>query len=258
MKKWFCILCAALLVAACATGCGEKPAESTPDSSVSSDVGSETTTANTTENTTASSTENTTEATTEAPTTEPPATTTAPPPKSSFKSDLKFPVTLGSWMETAKGFQVFADDAKTFWALSDTKMEAGQGFTYEMDVTVDDSSLKNSQIMVLFGSETSEHIKQGAYDLRLGFKDDLMRIFYTGTGITTRRYGKIINFTDDQKAKTSFHIKLVMTADNKASYYVDGKAIEENIEVTEYAGGYLGIATWGTSATFQNVTLKVG
>ena len=45
---------------------------------------------------------------------------------------------------------------------------------------------------------------------------------------------------------------------NKASYYVDGKAIEENIEVTEYAGGYLGIATWGTSATFQNVTLKVG
>lgn len=251
MKKWFCILCAVLLVMTCAAGCGEKPAESTSDSSAASETSSDSTT-------TAPSTENTTEATTEAPTTESSTPTTVPPPQSSFKSDLKFPVTLGSWMETAKGFQVFADDAKTFWALSDTKMEAGKGFTYEMDVTVDDSSLKNSQIMVLFGSETSEHIKQGAYDLRLGFKDDLMRIFYTGTGITTRRYGKIIHFTDDQKAKTSFHIKLVMTADNKASYYVDGKAIEENIEVTEYAGGYLGIATWGTSATFQNVTLKIG
>ncbi len=255
MKKWFCILCAVLLVMTCAAGCGEKPTESTPDSSAASDSSSDSTT---TENTTAPTTENTTEATTTAPTTETPATTTSPAPASAFKSDLKFPVTLGSWMETAKGFQVFADDAKTFWALSDTKLEAGQGFTYEMDVTVDDSSLKNAQVMVLFGAESNEHIKQGAYDLRLGFKDDLMRIFYTGTGITTRRYGKIVNFTDDQKAKTTFHIKLVMTTDNKATYYVNGTAIEENIEVTEYAGGYLGIATWGTSATFQNIKLKVG
>lgn len=238
MKKWWCLMSASLLLAAMLAGCAGEPAEGS-----SSDASSAETTVKTTAATTKATEAETTTASTAAETTA--------PPKSSFKSDLTFVNTIGTWLETADGYQILANDTKTYWALSDTKMEAGQAFTYELDVTVNDP-LKNAQVALYFGVPTDDHVKNGAYDVRYGFKDNLMRIFYTGP--ETRRYGKVMNFSDKQMGKTSFHLKMEMGADNQVTYYLDGDMIA-TVAVTEYEGGYLGIGTYGTNATFQNVTV---
>ena len=241
MKKSICLIGAAAILAVMLAGCSGSP-EGTGSSDASS-AGSTSGSTTAGETTAAVVTEPSDTSETEAP------TTTAP--ESSLKSDLTFVNSVGSWLETADGYQILADDFKAFWTLSDTKMEAGQAFTYEMDVTVSDP-LKNAQVALYFGVPTNEHVKNGAYDVRYGFKDDLMRIFYTGP--ETRRYGQVVNFTDEQMKATSFHIKMVMSADNQVTYYWNDEEIA-TVKVDEYEGGYLGIGSYGTNAVFQNISV---
>jgi hypothetical protein len=238
MKKWLGLMSASLLLAAMLAGCAGEPAEGS-----SSDASSAETTVKTTAATTKATEAETTTASTAAETTA--------PPKSAFKSDLTFVNSIGAWLETADGYQILADDTKAFWSLSDTEMKAGQAFTYEMDVTVNDP-LKNAQVVLYFGVPSDEHVKHGAYEVRYGFKDNLMRIFYTGP--ETRRYGQVVTFTDEQMGKTSFHLKMEMGADKQATYYLNDEKIA-TVDVPEYEGGYLGIGTYGTNAVFQNIAV---
>lgn len=237
MKKRWYLLIASLLAVGMLAGCSENPPAENSSGGAST---SGTTTSATTVETTAQETS----PTTESPTTEPPA-------ESSFNSDLTFVNSVGAWLETADGYQILADDTKAFWALSDTKMEAGEAFTFEADVTINDP-MNISQVALYFGAADSEHVKNGAYDLRFGFKDNLMRIFFTGP--ETRRYGDVVNFTDEQMNTSSFHIKLEMSADNQATYYFDDEKIA-TVAVEDYAGGYLGVGTYGTNAIFQNISV---
>lgn len=228
---------ASLLLAAMLAGCAGEPAQGSSSGASSAE-------------TTAKTTEATTKATEAEATTTLPVETAAPP-ESAFQSDLTFVNSIGTWLETADGYQILADDTKAFWTLSDTKMEAGQAFTYEMDVTVNDP-LKNAQVTLYFGVPSDEHVKNGAYEVRYGFKDNLMRIFYTGP--ETRRYGQVVNFTDEQMEKTSFRLKMEMSADKQVTYYLDDEKIA-TVAVPEYDGGYLGIGTYGTNAVFQNIAV---
>ena len=236
MKKGWYLLAASLLPAALLAGCADSP--SGEDSSAPTTTSSSTANTTTTQQTTTTTQEET-------------PTTTEAPEESTLNSDLTFVNSVGSWLETADGYQILADDTKAFWSLSDTNMPAGQAFTFEADVTVNDP-LANAQVVLYFGAADDEHVKNGAYELRLGFKDNLMRIFYTGP--ETRRYGDVVNYTEEQMATSSFHIKMEMSADNQVTYYWNDEQIAV-VPVEDYAGGYLGVGSYGTNATFQNISV---
>lgn len=171
-------------------------------------------------------------------------------------SDIDIVAYVGSWMAVGDTFQVFADASKTYWAMSDTYVAPGKAFTYEFDVSTNDPK-KYAQVMMYFGSANSDAIKWGAYDLRLGFKDNLMRIFYVDENLNITRFGEVKQFTDEEMAQTKFHVKLQMSASGEAKYYLNGKLID-TVQINDFKGGYFGLGTWGTSATFSNIKVKIG
>ena len=239
MKKVWCLFAASLLAVALLSGCSGSPSEEESGGGAAASQ----------KQTTTTSAASTTAATTT--TQEETAPTTEATEPSALNSDLTFVNSIGAWLETADGYQILADDTKAFWSLSDTSIGAGQAFTYEADVTVNDP-LENAQVVLYVGAASDEHVKNGAYELRLGFKDNLMRIFYTGP--ETRRYGEVVNFTDEQMSESSFHIKMEMSADNQVTYYWNDEQIAV-VSVDDYAGGYLGVGSYGTNATFQNISV---
>ena len=179
-----------------------------------------------------------------------------------FKTNLSdWKAANGIWTyEENLGYLITPEKKAIYMSMSDTKVEAGESFTYEADATVL-SDYSECFFSLVFGStnttaRTQNFSDETYYELRIELANSFSRIFTIQKNELWRR-GWNVPLTEAQIAADSFHIKLVMDAhENMASYYINGEFVNK-VYLEEFSGGYFGLLSYNGGIVFNNVTLTL-
>ena len=146
----------------------------------------------------------------------------------------------GSW---SFGDTVTSSGSGDLFALSDT---TAKNFILEADVTFK-AGRHGAASLVCFASDTPS---TGAYVANIDLGAQNARIFaFTKSGAITK--GEY-TLSSAEKVKTSFHLRLEVIGDCIA-YYLDGAPIVTLRDASQKPGARLGLLTFDTSVTYENI-----
>jgi len=141
--------------------------------------------------------------------------------------------------------------------VSDVKLEAQQGFTYETDI---DLAPDTCSAALTFGIRNPENPGEAWIGANVNFNDyngaGGARVFQVGYGSGDVAGAALEGKLDRSK---TIHVKLQVSSEGLVTYELYNKDNEENKvtltgALSDYQGGHLGLLTFDSSAVFTNTT----
>ena len=151
----------------------------------------------------------------------------------------------GSWVETADGMQGNNLGLGDTFYTSDKKMPADSAFVLEADMHLEDGQAAG----LTFGIQSRETPKATWYCVNVDKSMKITKLF-KNTGGEVWNINRAL--TDKELEKKDFKIRIEYLDGGRMNFYLDGALVGSQQE-NDFAGGYIGIMTFRSNATFNNV-----
>lgn len=167
-----------------------------------------------------------------------------------FESNLiGWKETSGSWQKTETGIQGNNMGIGDSFYVSSASLKAQEAFTYEGDVHLEQGAAAG----LLFGAGKKDNPAGNWYCINVEKGDKNVAKLFKNTG--QEDWSIEHTLTEEEKAIKDYHFKVVYDGKGKLQYFLNGTLIAEKTDVV-FGGGYVGLNTFQSNATFNNVTLK--
>ncbi|MBP3314481.1 MAG: GH32 C-terminal domain-containing protein [Clostridia bacterium] len=165
-----------------------------------------------------------------------------------FTTDLSgWKGAVGRWEAMEDGYLGNNKDIGDAFATSDIYLPAGSSFVYETDANIIDGVA----VGLVFGVKDRNNPGASWHCLNVDKGAGNTRFFnVNGTGTEGKR-----DLTEQEKNSSSVHLYVEMKADGTLICKTNGVVVTEQ-KIDNFAGGYVGLLTFFTKATFNNTTLK--
>ncbi|MGI5904977.1 MAG: GH32 C-terminal domain-containing protein, partial [Candidatus Pararuminococcus gallinarum] len=150
-----------------------------------------------------------------------------------------------SWVETADGMQGNNLGLGDTFYTSDKNMPANSAFVLEADMHLEDGQAAG----LTFGIQSRETPKATWYCVNVDKSMKITKLF-KNTGGEVWNINRAL--TDKELEKKDFKIRIEYLDGGRMNFYLDGALVGSQQE-NDFAGGYIGIMTFRSNATFNNV-----
>ncbi|MBC8569357.1 cadherin-like beta sandwich domain-containing protein [Zongyangia hominis] len=153
---------------------------------------------------------------------------------------------VGTWEKASPGYRGANETIGDAFALSDIYLPSGSSFTYEADMTINVGPAGG----LVFGIANPSSPSDRWYCLNVNKTDKNTRFFrVNGVGKEESRA-----LTETEQASNQFHLKVELAADGTLTCTTNNEVVTSQ-KVEGFAGGYMGLLTWNSDVTFDNVNL---
>ena len=175
-------------------------------------------------------------------------------PMTALLTPLNASPAISSGMREPSGFHALGGS----WQFAEKIQSSGSGdvfalseisatrFIYEADVTFQNRTGAAS-LVFLSGNDPA----RGSYiaNIDIGAKNARIFRFEASGGATTKGEYKL---SAEESSKNSFHLRVEVN-ENEMIYFLDGKPVVSLEDTLSKPGGYLGLLTFNTSVTYENL-----
>jgi len=168
------------------------------------------------------------------------------------QTPTSFPYQVGTWSAQDGVLTGTNASAGNCFALLPEAMGENTSFTLSADLRIEEGAAGG----FVFGVKNKDNPGAAWYGVNIDRETGNTRLFSSGTGIIGAATSAQRRLTDEEKARSDFHLEMTVYADGTIWFLLDGVPVGNAYTDTEYSGGYLGFYTFKAKVCYSNITLK--